>query len=78
MEEAITDEKRLGVIQVIIGLYKNIFGTITAEMYNKMYQESDIKTILASFKELMVEYAGDKKGAELIHTVYTQCNLKPA
>lgn len=68
----VPEDKKTIIVPEIIALYKNVFGTITADMYNRAYAKEDLKTVLVSFQELMIEFAGEKKGKELVNNLFTK------
>ena len=69
------EEKREVILPEIVAIYKNAFGTITAEMYSKAYAKQDLPTILTSFQELMIEFAGNKKGQEMVNMFFAKFNI---
>lgn len=69
-------EIKEGLKKDLITLYERYFGSTTAENYLQFYADKDTSTILASATELMIEYAGESKGTEIMDQIYTKYNLK--
>lgn len=61
----------------IIALYERYFGSTTSESYKSFYADKDLNTVLASAKELFIEYAGEKKSQEILDTLYKKYNIAP-
>jgi hypothetical protein len=58
-----------------VGLVSKYFGQSTAEIYNHFFDGESDEDILASVKEIMVEYLGEKKAKEEINKYIGKAEL---